>query len=107
MPNDDSTPQMFANSIGLSSVTAVSSHTASCRGEPQVHFVGADVSRQPDVIVDRAAVEQLQVSAWQAFEKAAPLQRLPRSAGRCATHSAAAASVRSITSSPYCSVRQL
>src|SRR5262249_3211052 len=31
MPNDESTPQMFANSIGLSSVTTVSSHAASVR----------------------------------------------------------------------------
>ena len=34
-----------------------------------MHLVGVDVARQPDVLVDRAAIEQLQVAARQALEK--------------------------------------
>ena len=40
------------------------------RLEPQVDFVGMDVARQPDVLVDGAAIEQLQVAPRQALEKA-------------------------------------
>ena len=53
MPNDDSTPQMFENRNGLSSVTTASVQTASFALERQVHFVGLDVARQPDVPIDR------------------------------------------------------
>ena len=56
MPNDDSTPQMFENRNGLSSVATASVQTAeSLPLEREVHFVGMDVARQPDVAVDRVA----------------------------------------------------
>ena len=71
MPNDDSTPEMFENRNGLSSVTTVSSQAVALPFEPQMHFVRADVARQAHVAIDRVAIEQLQVAARQALEEVA------------------------------------
>ena len=71
MPNDDSTPQMFENRNGLSSVDDRQRPDVGIRValERQVHFVGLNVARQPHVPVDGVAREQLQVALRQALEE--------------------------------------
>ena len=69
MPNDDSTPQMFENRNGLSSVTTVELPGRSLAARATGALRRADVARQPDVPVDDVAVEQLQVAARQPSKK--------------------------------------
>ena len=73
IPNDDSIPQMFENRNGLSCVTTVSSQVSSLRSREQVQLVGAHVPRQPDMPVNRIAIEQLEVATRKAFQHAADL----------------------------------
>ena len=75
MPNDDSTPQMFENRNGLSSVVTASVQIAVVPLERQVHFVGMDVPRQPDVPVDGVGLKQLQVALRQPLEESGDLRR--------------------------------
>ena len=78
MPNDDSTPQMFEKRNGLSSVATASAQMRSLLLERQVHFVGLDVAREPDVPVDRVARKDVQVPLRQPFEEARDLRRASR-----------------------------
>ena len=83
MPNDDSTPQMFENRNGLSSVTTVSSHADRLALEPDVRprpagcrATAGRAGRWP------SRLEQLQVAAREALEETARSRLPTRSAGR-------------------------
>ena len=70
MPNDDSTPQMFENRNGLSSVATASAQMPVLPLERKVHFVGLDVAGEPDVPVDGLARKELQIALRQSLEEA-------------------------------------
>ena len=69
MPKYDSTPEMFENRNGLSSVTTDSSQMSSCFSSEAWTLVRMDVAGEPHVAVDRRETEQREVAARQAVEK--------------------------------------
>jgi hypothetical protein len=68
MPKDASTPQMFENRNGLSSVTTASVQMPSFAFERSVNSSGL-ISRPAHVAVNRLAREQLQIALRQPLEK--------------------------------------
>ena len=66
---------MFENRNGLSSVADRERPGRSLLLERQVHFVGLDVAREPDVPVDRVARKDVQVALRQPFEEARDFRR--------------------------------
>ena len=76
MPNDDSTPQMFGEEHRLVERHHRQLPDAVVADQAQVHFVGMDVAREPHVLVDVAAIEQLQVAPRQPLEERGDLPRL-------------------------------